>query len=83
MRGGQEKEIPDSKLKANFKSKPTPVSQNSILWLSDTAHPSFYLLVLIAQQPQGNIYGSPPLALPRIPSPNSCAMAGRMLQVLT
>lgn len=43
--------IPDSKPKANLKSKTTPASQKSILWLSDTAHPSFYLLVLMAQHP--------------------------------
>lgn len=71
------------KPKANLKSKTTPASQNLILWLSDTAHPSLYLLVLMAQHPRGKIYGSPSLALPGLPSPNSCAMARRVLQVLT
>lgn len=71
------------KPKANLKSKTTPASQNLILWLSDTAHPSWYLLVLMAQHPRGKIHGSPSLALPGLPSHNSCAMARRVLQVLT
>lgn len=79
----REKKIPDSEPKANVKSKTTPASQNPILWLSDAAHPSFYLLVLMAQHPQGKTYGSPSLALHGLPSPNSCAMAGGVLQVLT
>lgn len=76
-------EIPDSEPKANFKSKTTPASQNPILWLSDTAHPSFYSLVLMAQHSQGKTYGSPSLVLPGLSSPNSCAMARGVLQVLT
>lgn len=82
-RGKGEKKSLIVKPKANLKSKTTPASQNLVLWLSDTAHPSLYLLVLMAQHPRGKIYRSPSLALLGLPSPKSCAMARRVLQVLT
>lgn len=81
-KGGKKKSL-IVKPKANLKSKTTPASQNLILWPSDTAQPSSYLLVLMAQHPRGKIHRSPSLALPGLPSPNSCAMARRVLQVLT
>lgn len=61
---------------------PSLQAKNSILWLSDTACSSLYLLVLMAQHPQRLIYQSLSLTLSRLPPSNSRAMAWGVLQVL-
>lgn len=79
---GKRKKIPDSSPKANLKSKPPLQAKTHSLAVRHCSSQVLPAGINGSTPPREDLYGSPSLALPGSPFPNSCAVAGGVLQVL-